>query len=69
MGRIVEIETTAQRTIQALAEERAFLEEVNQPTYRSGLASQIVPKSINLPSWRTIKVDMEHVISGHTGSV
>ncbi|MCP5490324.1 MAG: hypothetical protein H7A42_04320 [Chlamydiales bacterium] len=36
---VYEIETTAQRAIRSLAEERAFLEEVQQPAYRSGFSS------------------------------
>ncbi|MCB1075501.1 MAG: hypothetical protein KDK59_08210 [Simkania sp.] len=39
-GQVVyEIETTAQRAMRSLAEERAFLEEVQQPAYRSGFSS------------------------------
>ncbi|WP_420421701.1 hypothetical protein [Simkania sp.] len=39
-GVVQEIETTAQRAMRTLAEERVFLEEVNQPAYRSGFGSR-----------------------------
>ena len=45
------------------------IEALQNPVYRSGFVSekaiQQARKSVNLPSWKKIGIDMEHAVSGH----